>query len=976
MSRLETWDGNEENIIIEYDCSTEMPSETTTNVHITLNNAKEDSDNGTDTKADKVDCLVAASCGMLTGFLDVFWVGEFSLKNAQNWGREKTNGFVVDIAQMRGYKKEELSGAIRFLEKDSPIPSDRLTNVWGGALQHHFRDFAHHASIAGLAFSILTQFTGRSYGTDTDGRFQIVPLPEDTVIGSTFEEKLFNGIVIWALHLVSDMAGSSGSAGRGTGIPGPLLSLLKEASVLPHVRDISVQYEEEKIDLSVWLSKLYNGTAFPHESYKDVTRLDLRTELGIYAYSIKQEIPVAINQCAIRAFYLIKHLCLELKRKKVHSIRDLKRIEPQSFLPFNNRCIARMSTISTGVFSVVDVSDSAIRAYLRNPKDKAVFATQFLLRLNFAGIGKFFFSLKVDAGYVIEDIKGANQLKATVIAIEQDKIIEGFTIDLEVEMDNSGLYEYAFYRMFKHIVECKHDFEKAQSVDTSMQRPIYVMKDDNAVLSDTVASMSCHSLLVETEELVMRLFALNKIDYIPFEDSSKYSYLPFFRIEDGKRIAYFFSTHTAGRIDWQQIKEQKNIDGIKVVALVDLKENTETLNTIIDYEINLSNGFVQYETLKDLFDLLSPDEYTIYKKYVDKFNSDVMDLIGFSTVTIPSREALQQFKKDKAAFLKTYDFHKFTEDIFDDQIAKLNHNFFERELYKALVGDTNFAESFISSEWYFNTHIATSGLEQTAIVAGYLKSVEQLMYEIIRLSIDTGKTIKEKGSSNRIEFTSENEDDIDSTLGVLIGFFKHYSELWDVNKNVKFYITDKLTEFRQKYRNDHFHKDNVYEMSKIEEIRRQTIAMHYYLLGGCRIDDEKVSALKIHPDVGVEEKQLTYFDLENWLNRILGGDTLLDSSVPLYFMFKRYGYNPISWELQFDTISRFNEKGFPEDLEYPFVCDSLFWSPIKEYNAAEAEIIDMIKLYLQEGKYAAKLKRHKAIAAGRFGGAQIIYGKL
>jgi hypothetical protein len=63
-------------------------------------------------------------------------------------------------------------------------------------------------------------------------------------------------------------------------------------------------------------------------------------------------------------------------------------------------------------------------------------------------------------------------------------------------------------------------------------------------------------------------------------------------------------------------------------------------------------------------------------------------------------------------------------------------------------------------------------------------------------------------------------------------------------------------------------------------------------------------------------------------------------------------------------------------LEYPFVCDSLFWSPIKEYDAAEVEIIDMIKLYLQEGKYAAKFKKHKAIASGHFGGAQIIYGNL
>jgi len=113
-------------------------------------------------------------------------------------------------------------------------------------------------------------------------------------------------------------------------------------------------------------------------------------------------------------------------------------------------------------------------------------------------------------------------------------------------------------------------------------------------------------------------------------------------------------------------------------------------------------------------------------------------------------------------------------------------------------------------------------------------------------------------------------------------------------------------------------------MSEIEEIRKQTIAMHYYLLGGCRIDDEKKNALKICPDEKVEEKQLTYSDLENWIDRILGGDTLLNKSIPLYFMFKGYGYRPISWELEFNTVSGFDEKGFPNNMEYPFVCDSLF----------------------------------------------------
>ena len=52
-----------------------------------------------------------------------------------------------------------------------------------------------------------------------------------------FAEKIVFGTVNWMFHLVSDIDGSSSSvfegSGKGTGIPGPFLSLLKELSALP-----------------------------------------------------------------------------------------------------------------------------------------------------------------------------------------------------------------------------------------------------------------------------------------------------------------------------------------------------------------------------------------------------------------------------------------------------------------------------------------------------------------------------------------------------------------------------------------------------------------------------------------------------------------------------------------------------------------------------------------------------------------------
>ena len=238
---IDQWEGKLEDATIEYESGqNKVVSEIHSEVHISTKISDIDFD-----KADKTDYIVAASCGVLTGLLDAFWVGEFSLSSAQEWGRSKANSFVIKVAQMRGYGKDELDGAIRFLEKNAPIPSDQLTAIWGGGLQHHFRDFAHHASIVGLVFSVLSQFTGLSYGTNTEGLFEIHELPNKELIGKSFEAKLFNGTVTWALHLVSDMAGSSNSAGKGTGIPGPILSLAKELSVLPKIRDLKIEYKIE-----------------------------------------------------------------------------------------------------------------------------------------------------------------------------------------------------------------------------------------------------------------------------------------------------------------------------------------------------------------------------------------------------------------------------------------------------------------------------------------------------------------------------------------------------------------------------------------------------------------------------------------------------------------------------------------------------------------------------------------------------------
>lgn len=379
--------------------------------------------------ADKWDYIVAAASGLLTATMNILWVGELSLENAQAWGRKETDKFVMKVAQTQGYKGDDLSDAIRFLEKAFPLASDKATSDFGGGLQHHLRDFCHHPTIAGLAFSILSQFTGKGYGTKTDGSFQVVDLPEGTALGNNLCEKLFYGTFMWAGHMISDMAGSNQSAGAGTGIPGHILSFLKEVSALPIMKDVTVKYKDDDIGFSVWVSKLFNGTYFTPGENGERIKLDLRTEMGVAFQVGKQAVPVIANECIVRCFYLIRRLYLEIKQKDVDSLADLKALDPKNFLPFNNRTITHMITVSSGVFFAVTTSAAAVKAAVKNKGVKGGFVQDFLLSINYVGVGRFVIALGAETKYVIKDVKKLYHAYRERLDVVGDPVIDFDALD-------------------------------------------------------------------------------------------------------------------------------------------------------------------------------------------------------------------------------------------------------------------------------------------------------------------------------------------------------------------------------------------------------------------------------------------------------------------------------------------------------------------------------------------------------------------
>lgn len=331
------------------------------------------------------------SSGVFCGLLDSLFVGEFSLNEAGRWGNKKVERFVMHVAKSQGYGGDTLAGAVKYLEDTFPIPADKATAQFGGGLQHHLRDFSHHPTPVGLVCSILTQFTGKVYGTDVSGAFHGVNLSDDglALIGRSVPEKIMFGVLNWAFHLVSDMAGSSGSilkGSLGTGLPGPLVSLLKELSSTPLFQKSDGSGYRV---CSVWISKLFNGTLLGQRDTNGKLipiKFDLRMELGVARQVGRQTLPVLLNECVVRGFYLLRQLTSELIC--TGNVQGPDKLNWRKIAPFQNRTIDRMLTISTMTFTMADTMDAAVHAAILSAGSWVLFSGKFVTRFNYVGAGR------------------------------------------------------------------------------------------------------------------------------------------------------------------------------------------------------------------------------------------------------------------------------------------------------------------------------------------------------------------------------------------------------------------------------------------------------------------------------------------------------------------------------------------------------------------------------------------------------------
>lgn len=181
------------------------------------------------------------------------------------------------------------------------------------------------------------------------------------------------------------------------------------------------------------------------------------------------------------------------------------------------------------------------------------------------------------------------------------------------------------------------------------------------------------------------------------------------------------------------------------------------------------------------------------------------------------------------------------------------NSFDENKLYRYLLGCSDIAKSLITSEYLYKQYDCDDCFDYTAVVSGYLKSVEQLLFYIATFAKNKGYKIKSNGKRKKdgkypksekdgkvfkIKFSDGNDGCFDTTIGSLIHFFDdNKEELLLVDEKYKETIIKCLDCYRLECRNDSFHLDNNYTWSKVELIRWNTFTIYLILLTCVKLGD-------------------------------------------------------------------------------------------------------------------------------------------
>ena len=211
----------------------------------------------------------------------------------------------------------------------------------------------------------------------------------------------------------------------------------------------------------------------------------------------------------------------------------------------------------------------------------------------------------------------------------------------------------------------------------------------------------------------------------------------------------------------------------------------------------------------------------------------------------------------------------------ENELKNIDANYIQRKLIKSMLGCNEYAESFITSEWLYHSLKGKKNFDYTSVISGYLKSIEQLLYQIVLINVDNNCRISMSGAEkvrnkaisagvkayiykkNRwrkvsiglsgyyyIDLTRDQIKYMNSSIGSFEYFLRYNPQIF-YNHQLATMISDMVSCFRTECRNSYFHTYNLKKWDIVEKTRSNALYLYYILLGECIIPKEKEYELGI-----------------------------------------------------------------------------------------------------------------------------------
>lgn len=318
-----------------------------------------------------------------------------------------------------------------------------------------------------------------------------------------------------------------------------------------------------------------------------------------------------------------------------------------------------------------------------------------------------------------------------------------------------------------------------------------------------------------------------------------------------------------------------------------------------DANVNIRALSIQEFYLKQF----GEEEYKAFIDSIDNYLNVTKEITGYKSVKFLSNMNLASIKIFEQKKLKDWDYLNYRyqiinasdkkvqnylyltqKDIIFENLDDMHKSYIFDKLYETMVGSNEYATSFITSEWLYDSFKGKKNFDYTSVVSGYLKSIEQLLYKIVMLNIDNDCKIAMKrdmlkkafrqnipvfklidnkfnkvpgnkqGNNYRstnypyIEFTEHQKEFMDSSIGTFEYFLRCNKHIFSNPDNAKT-VTDMISCFRIECRNGFFHTHNLNDWDLVEKIRSNAIYLYFVLLGSCIIPEERKHELNlIHRD--------------------------------------------------------------------------------------------------------------------------------